>query len=75
MLQKRWTALRENGVITPEHIMETAEAYWSQIHASGAIAREYRRWVKTSYSNDLTYFSDTIKQRIDWLDEYIYALE
>ena len=75
MLQKRWTALRENGVITPEHIMDTAEAYWTQIHASGAIAREYRRWVKTSYSNDLTYFSDTIKQRIDWLDEYIYALE
>ncbi len=74
-VKKRWAELKDEGVVTAEGIIENAEAYWTLIHSSGAIARECQRWPSVSYSDDLTYFKNTIKQRIDWLDEYINELE
>jgi len=74
-VKERWAALKEADIVSAEGIIENAEAYWNLIHASGAIARECERWPTVSYDDSLTYFKNVIKQRIDWLDDYIEDLE
>jgi len=74
-VKERWADLKEQGIITAEHIIETAEAYRDLIHSSGAVVRECKRWPTVSISDDLTYFKDAVIQRIDWLDSYISGLK
>lgn len=75
-IKKRWAKLKEAGIVSAEGIIENAEAYWDLIHSSGAIARERERWPSVSYADDdLTYFKNVVKARIDWLDDYIEELE
>ncbi len=75
-VKERWAELKEADIVSAEGIIENAEAYWNLIHASGAIAREQDRWPNVSYADDdLTYFKNIVKSRIDWLDDYIEDLE
>lgn len=75
-VKERWAELKEADIVSAEGIIENAEAYWNLIHSSGAIAREQDRWPSVSYADDdLTYFKNIIKSRIDWLDDYIDELE
>lgn len=75
-VKERWAKLKEAGIVSAEGIIENAEAYWDLIHSSGAVARERERWPSVSYADDdLTYFKNIVKARIDWLDDYIEELE
>ncbi len=74
-VKNRWRELTERDVVTYDNIMTVAESYWNLIHDSGAFVRNRDRWPDGNYVEDLEYFSDTVKRRIEFLEGYISALQ
>lgn len=73
-IKRRWKELSDAGVVTYEGIMAVARSYWDTLQNSGAFRRNIKRWPDTSYVDNLTYYDKIIKQRIEFLDNYINSL-
>lgn len=73
MAKTRYNALRETYLNT-EHIMELVQNQYSILLESGAYDREHEAWPDyTVDESQLTYMSNWLKDRFDYLDKEILA--
>lgn len=71
--QTRYNALR-NTVLTKEHIMQLVQNQYNALRENGAYDREHEAWPEfTLDENQLTYMSNWLEARFNYLDAEINA--
>ncbi len=74
-VRNRWEELTSSGVVSEETIIGWGERYWNELHDSGAWDRNLERWPDTTSTEDLSYFRETVINRLDFLDSYFRDLK
>ena len=72
-LADRWQQLREDW-LCEEEILSRADAFRTQLTASGALNRNRKRWPDSGDTTDLSYIEEFVNFRISYLDAYIASL-
>lgn len=74
LAQERWKYLRDN-ILTDEWLLQKIDELEYQVTESGALARDARRWPKSSHDQAYDELRDFAIKRMAWMDEFMKDIE